>query len=303
MDEPTLRKSRLAIAGGIAAALAVGGTGFLIGRGTSPRSVEPVAAQPVAAAPLVAREPAAPPTPGNPVLGRADIMGLAALGADAVASGQAMPKAIADTAGQRFELRLPFGCRGPADAGSDAAMRWHYDETAKTLRVHVAPVVWTRADILEAPGQAIAEGAVEGFWIPRPWTGSEACPTLQDNPAPAGTDAVTLPGQTLAMAQFFDGDGDGDGARQGQRNGKPYETVVRMQPDELQAEQGFQIRIAGRIANIPGQGPVSCRQPAGAEQRPICVVGVTMDEVAIDNPRTGKTLATWNVTTAGAADR
>ncbi len=301
MDEPTLRKSRLALAGGIAAALAVGGTGFLIGRGTSPRSVEPVAAKPVGAAPVVAREPAAPPTPGNPVLGRADIMGLAALGADAVASGQAMPKAIADTAGQRFELRLPFGCRGPADAGSDAAMRWHYDETAKALRVHVAPVVWTRTDILDAAGQATAEGAVEGFWIPRPWTGSEACPTLRDNPAPAGTDAVTLPGQTLAIAQFFDG--DGDGARQGQRNGKPYETVVRMQPDELQAEHGFQIRIAGRIANIPGQGPVSCRQPAGAEQRPICVVGVTMDEVAIDNPRTGKTLATWNVTTAGAADR
>jgi hypothetical protein len=299
MDEPTLRKSRLALAGGIAAALAVGGTGFLIGRGTSPRSGEPVAAKPVAAAPVVSREPAAPPTPGNPVLGRADIMGLAALGADAVASGQAMPKAIADTAGQRFELRLPFGCRGPADAGSDTAMRWHYDETAKALRVHVAPVVWTRADILDAPGQTTAQGAVEGFWIPRPWTGNEACPTLQDNPAPVGTDAVTLPGQTLAIAQFF----DGNGARQGQRNGKPYETVVRMQPDELQADQGFQIRIAGRIANIPGQGPVSCRQPAGAEQRPICVVGVTMDEVAIDNPRTGKTLATWNVTTAGAADR
>ncbi len=299
MDEPTLRKSRLALAGGIAAALAVGGTGFLIGRGTSPRSVEPVAARPVAAAPAVAREPAAPPTPGNPVLTRADVLALAARTADAVASGQAVPKAVADSAGQRFELRLPFGCRGPAEPESDAAMRWRYDETDKALRVHVAPVVWTRADILDAAGQATAAGAVEGFWIPRPWTASEACPATQDNPAPDGTEAVMLPGQTLAIAQFF----DRDGARQGQRNGKPYETVVRMRPDELQAGQGFQLRIAGRIANIPGQGPVSCRQPAGAEQRPICVVGVTMDEVAIDNPRTGKTLATWSVTTAGAADR
>ncbi len=299
MDEPSLRKSRLALAGGIAAALAVGGTGFLIGRGTSPRNVEPVVAGPVAAAPAVAHEPVVPPAPGNAVLARADIMTLAAQMADAVASGQAMPSAVADAAGQRFELRLPFGCRGPAEAESDAAMRWRYDETDKALRVHVAPVVWTRADILDAAGQATAGEAVEGFWIARPWTASEACPATRDNPAPDGTEAVTLPGQTLAIAQFF----DGDGARLGQRNGKPYETVVRLQPDALQAERGFQLRIAGRIADIPGQGPVSCRQPAGAEQRPICVVGVTMDEVAIDNPRTGKTLATWNVTTAGAADR
>ncbi len=226
-------------------------------------------------------------------------MTLAARMADAVTSGQSMPKAVADAAGQRFELRLPFGCRGPADAESDAAMRWRYDETDKALRVHVAPIVWTRANILDAAGQATAADAVEGFWIPRPWTASEACPATRDNPAPDGTEAVTLPGQTLAIAQFF----DGDGARLGQRNGKPYETVVRLQPDELQAERGFQLRIAGRIADIPGQGPVSCRQPAGAEQRPICVVGVTMNEVAIDNPRTGKTLATWNVATAGAADR
>ena len=125
-----------------------------------------------------------------------------------------------------------------------------------------------------------------------------ACPAAQDNPAPAGTDAVTLPGQMLAIAQFC----DGDGARQEHRNGKPYETVVRMAPDAVRAEQGFSLRVTGRIADVPGQGPVSCRQPTGAEPRPICIVAVTMDEVAIDNPRTGETLATWNVTTAGTAD-
>ena len=80
-------------------------------------------------------------------------MTLAAQMADAVASGQAMPSAVADAAGQRFELRLPFGCRGPAEAESDAAMRWRYDETDKALRVHVAPVVWTHADILDAAGR------------------------------------------------------------------------------------------------------------------------------------------------------
>ncbi|MDQ0839561.1 hypothetical protein [Sphingomonas faeni] len=238
---------------------------------------------------------------------RADLIALAAQAADAVAAGQALPKTIGDAAGQRFELRLPFGCQGPTEAGSDAAMRWRYDEGAKVLRVHVSPVAWTRADILDAPDQAIGGNVagdaggnvVEGFWIPRPWTASETCPAAQDSPAPAGADPVTLPGQTLAIAQFF----DGDGARQGQRNGKPYETVVRMAPEEVRAERGFQLRIDGRIADIPGQGPVSCRQPAGAEQRPICIVAIAMDHVAIDNPVTGKTLATWDVTTARVADR
>jgi hypothetical protein len=299
MHEPSVRNSRFALAGGIAAALAIGGAGFYIGRGTSPRSAEAVVAPPTVVAPAVVQEPGSPATTGNAVKTRADLIALAAQAADAVAAGKAIPKMVADAAGQRFELRLPFGCRGPTQEGSDMAMRWRYDAGDKALRVHVAPVVWARADILDLPDQPAVNDVVEGFWIPRPWTGSEACPATQDSAAPVGTEAVTLPGQTLAIAQFF----DSDGARQGQRNGKPYETVVRMAPEAVQAEQGFQLHITGRIATIPGQGPVSCRQPAGAEQRPICIIGVTMDEVAIDNPRTGKTLATWNVTTAGAADR
>ena len=303
MDEPSLRKSRLALAGGLVVALAVGGTGFLIGRGTSPRSVEPAAA-PAAVAPPAARDPASLPTPdaskpGDAVKTRADLIALAAQAADAVASGQAMPQAVADAAGQRFEIRLPFGCQGPTAAGSDAAMRWRYDETAKALRVHVAPVVWSKADLVAADDQSTTDDLVEGFWIPRPWTASEACPVAQDHSTPIGSDAVTLPGQTLAIAQIF----DGNSARQGRRDGKPYETVVRVAPDALRADQGFHLRITGRIADLPGRGPISCRQPAGAEQRPICIVAVTMDDVAIDNPQTGKTLATWNVTGAGGVER
>lgn len=298
MNEPSVRSSRFALAGGIAAAFAIGGAGFYIGRVTSPRSVEPIVA-PIEIAPAVAETQALSPTTGNIVKTRADLIALAAQAADAVASGQAIPKAVADAAGQRFELRLPFGCRGPSEEGGDIAMRWRYDAGTKALRVHVAPVVWANADILDVPDQPAASDVAEGFWISRPWTGSEACPTTPDTAAPGGTDAVTLPGQTLAIAQFF----DGDGARQSRRDGKPYEAVVRMTPDGVQAEQGFQAHITGRIANIPGHGPISCRQPAGAEQRPICIVAVTMDEVAVDNPLTGNTLATWNVASAGTADR
>jgi hypothetical protein len=299
MNEPSLRRSRLTLAGGIGVALAVGGGGFLIGRGTSPRDAGSIVTAPVPVAPAVVREPPVAATARDAVQTRAELIALAAQATDALASGKNLPETVAQVAGRRFELRLPFGCHGPTDEGSYAAMRWRYDENAQALRVHVAPIAWGRSDLGIAAGSSAKADMVEGFWIPRPWTVSETCPVLQDNPAPTGADTVTLPGQTLAIAQFF----ESDGARQGQRDGKPYETVVRMAADEIPDGRGLQLRISGRITNVPGDGPISCRQPAGAEQRPICIVAVTMDDVAIENPRTGKTLATWNVTVPGATDR
>ena len=207
MNEPTLRNSRLALAGGLAIALSVGGTGFLIGRGTSPREDLPPAAAPVAAVPDVVQPAPSLPDSRDIVKTRADLIALASQASDALASGRPLPKAAADLAGQRFELRLPFGCRGPSDADSNSSMRWRYDAEAKALRVHVAPVIWRGAD-LGASEDGSATGTIaEGFWISRPWTASETCPAAQDSAAPTGTDAVTLPGQTLAVAQFADGAG------------------------------------------------------------------------------------------------
>jgi hypothetical protein len=297
MNEPTLRNSRLALAGGLAIAVAVGGAGFLIGRGTSPREVAPPAAVPVAAAPAEVRPAPALPDPDDIVKTRADLIALASQASDALASGRPLPKAAADLAGQRFELRLPFGCRGPSDADSDRPMRWRYDAEAKALRIHVAPVVWSGAELGKMEDGSATGTIAEGFWIPRPWTVSETCPPAQDNAAPTGTDAVTLPGQTLAVAQFA------DGAGQGLRDGKPYETVVRAAPEEAPSNQGLQLRLRGRIGGTADRSPVSCRQPAGPEQHPICIVAVTFEDVAIDNPQTGKTLATWSADRASLPDR
>ncbi|GAA3719814.1 hypothetical protein GCM10022268_30090 [Sphingomonas cynarae] len=296
MNEPTLRKSRLALAGGLAIALAVGGTGFLIGRGTSPREVEPAAA-PVTTSPVVAQPTPSLPDPRDLVKTRADLIALASQAADALASGQPLPKGAVDLAGQRFELRLPFGCSGPSDAGSDSPMRWRYDAEAKALRVHVSPVVWSSDELRASKEGSAGDVVAEGFWIPRPWTASEACPPSQDSAAPTGADAVTLPGQTLAIAQF-----SGD-AGQRLRDGKPYETVVRAAAEEVPAGQGLQLRLRGRIGETADGTPVTCRQPAGPEQRPICIVAVTLDDVAIDNSQTGKTLATWTADRAGLVDR
>ncbi len=297
MNEPTLRNSRLALASGLAIALAVGGTGFLIGRGTSPRELAPPAAAPDAAAPAVVQPAPSLPDPRDIVKTRADLIALASQASDALASGRPLPKAAADLAGQRFELRLPFGCRGPSDADSDSPMRWRYDVEAKALRVHVAPVAWSGAELGVSEDESASDAAAEGFWIPRPWTASETCPPAQDSAAPTGANAVTLPGQTLAVAQFADGTG------QRLRDGKPYETVVRAAPEEVPGNQGLQLRLRGRIGGTADRSSVSCRQPAGPEQRPICIIAVTLDDVAIDNPQTGKTLATWNADRASLPDR
>lgn len=295
MNEPSVRKSRLALAGGLVIALASGGAGFLIGRGTSPRDGTPPAA--VASAPAVTPSAPSLPDPRTIVRTRADLIALAAQAADAFASRRPAPPAVADLAGQRVELRLPFGCRGPSDADSDSPMRWRYDAEAKALRVHVAPVVWNGDELRTPDDGSAGDEIAEGFWIPRPWTTSETCPPLQDRSAPSGADAVTLPGQTLAVVQFS------DGADQRLRDGKPYETVVRATPEEVPIDQGLQLRLRGRIAGSADRSPVTCRQPAGPEQRPICIVAVTFDDVAIDNPRTGRTLATWGADRSVPPDR
>ncbi|MFA6117553.1 MAG: hypothetical protein WC729_26415 [Sphingomonas sp.] len=298
MDEPSLRKSRLAVAGGLAAVLLVGGSGFLVGRGTSSRDPVPVEATPVIAPALAYVPPPVQPNPRSQVMTRRDLIALASQAADAAASGRHAPAAVGDAGGRRFEVRIPFGCQGPSDTLSKAAMRWRYDPEAKALRVHVDPVVWNKMDFLPLELPATVE-AIEGFWIAHPWTSSESCPPAGDGPAGSSSEPVTLPGQTLALAQFF----GTDGARQGRRDDRPYDTVVRMAPDELHGEQGFRLKIRGRIANIPGSGPVSCRQPAGAEQRPICVVGIVTDEIAIENPATSTVLATWTVEARGPASQ
>lgn len=281
MQEPSPRSSRLVLAGAVATAIVVGGAGFLLGRGTTKPTV-------IVAPPIAAPTPVQPSPPVRGVLGRADLIALAGQAADAAAGGPAARAAMADADGRRFEIRLPFGCEGPSEKGSEAPMRWRYDEGAKALRLYADPVRWTAADW--GAGDAGVD-VIEGFWITRPWTSSEACPTGGERPVAQGSEPVTLPGQTLAIGQVF---ASGD-ARDGKRVSKPYEAVIRVAEDPLRVSEGFRLRLRGRVARTGDAGLVRCRQPAGPEQRPICLISVVMDEVAIENPATGEALATWSI--------
>ena len=283
MREPTPRNSRLAIAASLLAMLAIGGGGFLLGRAAQP------AAAPAGNGVAPAPPPAPPPSEEPGTLVRADLVALAAQAADATASGAPAPRALADAVGRRFELLLPFGCRGPDEGTGGTPLRWHYDEDEEVLRIQARPTTWAPPDW----GIAAAGGieAIEGFWIARPWASGGECPPDAGRPAATGSEPVTLPGQTLAVAQFF----AGDAPREAQRGARPFELVRRLPKARLDASRGFRMRLLGRIGQIPGGGPVRCVQPGGIDQRPICVIAVTLAEVRAENPVDGTVLATWPI--------
>jgi hypothetical protein len=234
-------------------------------------------------------EPAPAPA-ADRILRRADLIELADEAADALTGGGDPAELAGASAGQRFELLLPFGCSGPNESGP--AMRWHYDPATEALRISVEPSTWTPDQWGLRPSERFE--VAEGFWISRPWSSSEACPQGGAAAAP-DTDPITLPGQTLAIAQFFAA-GAGRDAR---RDGRAYESVTRVPAGRFDASRGFLLRVSGRIAEIPGGGSVHCAQPAGPEQRPLCVIGVRMDEVAIENASDGQVVAAWPIETAG----
>ena len=308
MDEPEFRTSRIAIALGFLAAVAVGGGGFLLGRTTAPRPV------PVEAAPPP--QTVLPPTPAeSPLLGRADFLALAAKAADAFAAGTPLPADVAGAAGRRFDLVMPLGC-APTPAEQPGKTSWSDDAARGRLRITIPPAVWSGADW--APGTEGIE-SVEGFWIARPWTNSTACPpplpplipaapaapeseggappAKQPPASPEATsDTPVTPAaqtdETVAVAQFFTASGS-SGIR---RAGRPYSIVSRIPPDKFDASRGFRLRLTGRIDKVPGGGPVQCVQPRGRNTAPACVIATVLDEVRVENPATGTILATWSAT-------
>jgi hypothetical protein len=234
--------------------------------------------------------------PVERVLARADLIGIANAAADAASSGQALPRSVSGVDAQRFEIYLPFGCEGPAPEDSNAPLRWRYDADTSSLRIFVKPVSWDPEEWLrESPAaggedkSAAASEAIEGFWISRPWSSRETCEPGAASTAPRGIDAVTLPGQTLGLAQIF----TSEDSRNARRDGKPYESVLRLKQNDFQVDEGLRVRLRGRITQFPDGATVRCRQPAGQELRPVCLVAVTFDDLSIDNPATQETIATW----------
>lgn len=284
MEEPSRRSSRLALAGGLAAAIACAAAGFVAGRATSPAPA-PVRVEP--ARPVARPSPA--PSDTGPVapsiLGRGDLIGIGRAAADAYTAGVEPPAPTPTLDGRRFEIRLPFGCGGPTEA-ADAPLGWRYDEKTGTLRLQARPVRWIAAAWLP-PDAAAGVESMDGFWISRPWTASEACPA--GSPSPAAP--APPPDETLGLVTFA----SATGSRVGRRAGEAFTAVKKLDRDALDVGGGFRLRLTGRLASAPGGRSVLCQSPGGPARRPICLIAAALDEVAIENGATGETLATWIV--------
>lgn len=297
MAEPSRRASRLTIALATLALIAAGAAGFALGR-ESARSADTV---PAASPPV----PAAPPKPiavlpaDQPPLARSELIAAAARAADAIAAGQGLPKEVTELAGREFDLRLPFGCPGAPATGSPV-LSAEYDESAEALRVRAEPVSWAPEEWLTSPpgGGEAAESvdAIEGFWIARPWTSSEACPPATPAP-PAGQAEPAEAEQTLGIAQIF----TAESSRVGRRDGEAYQAVEPVAAGALDVSRGLQLRLRGKLARAPGGAPILCRAASGT--RPACLVIVALDQVAIENPATGAALATWDVSSQSRVSR
>jgi hypothetical protein len=172
----------------------------------------------------------------------------------------------ASLVGRRFIVRIPFGCEGGVQEGLTAA----YDEAERTLRLRAEPRDWA-AEALAVEG---AVDALEGFWTP------------------AGEDCATArpPDRTLGLAMFF----EPGGSRVLRRGGRPYEFVGKIADGaSAPSPQGYRLLLAGEVSKAFGDEPVRCH--TSADGRPVCLIAVTFDQVAFEDPATGETLAEWRM--------
>lgn len=244
----------------------------------------------VDAAPTEAPPPAvlaAPPLPAPiPTLTRSDLVAAAATAASAFAEGR--PLAAKDTLiGQRFVVRIPFGCTGPTLPGpsTPGVAGWSPTTDGKAIQLTLDPADWIAAPLFSAPDVAARWEAVEGFWIPRPWLAAETCPGLALDPMqPPGAGSP----QTVGLAAVF----ERGGSRIGRRGGRAYTFTIRSSGEDppVPPGSGYRLVLAGRIASFPDGRAFACRA-TGPDQRPVCVAAVELDRVAFEAE--DKVLSEW----------
>jgi hypothetical protein len=286
MPEPGPRSSRRWLAAAAAVIVLVAAIVLLV-RPHRPQPAPPAAPS----APAPAAAPAVELPQPIPPLDRGALIEAARAAADAYASGKPLPRTDAPSiVGRKFELRLAFGCWGPATQDVGEVGRWLYDPKRKTIRITAHRENWS--DVAWIAELAASEDieAVEGFWIPRPWTRDEGCPPVAPAVAadPAAQASAVSDAQTLGLAAFF----ARDGSRVVRRDSKPYEFVQKAEADPGTAPRRYDLLIAGRVAGYGDGQAVRCH--AGSpRQRPVCLIAVDFESVALLDPRTGETLATW----------
>lgn len=248
--------------------------------------LRPHPAAPVRPEPPLVPAPSAASVPAPPKIApaaRADLIADAEAAASAFAAGQAASPS--KLVGERFAIRLAFGCGGPvADPGPLQAY-YQLDTATRTVRLVARPAIWTDLPLVRAAPTPQATEAVEGFWIPRPWLRVDGCPYRRQVAPPATPTPVEAP--SLGVAMFHD-----EEAPRAQRRGdRPYEHVFKLPADSDGQGLSFRLLLEGRISGFADRAAAHCWGES-VDHRPVCLYGVEVDRVAFE-AQDGTLLADW----------
>ena len=211
-----------------------------------------------------------------------------AAAADASANGKPPPASNASLVGRSFILRLPFGCDGPSADLASAWAGWTYDPKTRALKLQAQPEVWGEAPWIKSIAGETPFEAVEGFWIRRPWTNAETCPSTRSE-TPTTRTGDFSERQTIGVAQFF----APGGPRTLRRGSRPYAVTLRVDEEMEAKPHTYHLLISGRIVGFDDGQPIHCRNEAD-NLRPVCLISVEFNRVAFVDADDGSNLSEWH---------
>lgn len=264
----------------------------------------------------------------QPPIDRASLLAAVAEAASTTAAGTELPESLRQLDGRQFEIRIRFGCSGPASDLTERWLGWSYDAEGRRIRVRAMPTISSDEPLIEGIGGERIE-AVEGFWIPRPWLLVPVCPAgaavqaaapeepqqtaeadqaKQQEPAGGGDRAQERPKKItptdepvedaagepipsaprVGVAQFF----TREDPRSRRRGMRPYQASLTLPEGQALSSQGYNLVLSGRLRALPETGVIHCVS-RGADTPPECVVSAEFQRVWIEKPDSSEIIAEW----------
>jgi hypothetical protein len=229
-------------------------------------------------------------------LDRQAILQAVAKAASAAALGHVDRDTQRDLDGDRFEVRIRFGCPTTQPSVETGPFVVRQDVESRRLEVRASPDLTKAQPWIAALGGDAIE-AVEGFWMRKPWLLAPGCSVAPQAPTSeatedAGDDTPRMSMEAkwrVGIAQFF---GPTD-TRTTRRDHRAYETTKTLGEDEPVSSEGYDLILSGRLRELPNGQVIACHV-ASPELPPECVVSVTFDRVQIQRADTKETLAEWS---------
>lgn len=255
-----------------------------------------------------------PPLPiAEPPMNRSAVLQAVAKAASAAALGRDDATEQRSLDGDRFEVRIRFGCVAANGAGSaKGPFSVRFDEKERALRLRATPDLdRSDANVAALGGEGVE--AVEGFWMYRPWLLEAGCPVTPaatiapDEAASASGKQAAEPtstqeaetqsqrpasaavNQRVGIAHFF----TETDSRAGRRDRRAYEATKVLPEGGRPSRSGYDLVLSGRLEPVAGGKIINCRVQ-GANSPPECIVSAQFDRVRIETPGTKEIVAEWS---------